>query len=275
MKRILLAGLFITLLTSFVYAQKRTTPFGDTWTGEVVATNEVTREITIRYPDKNKTETFAGILEEGYKVRMKDSSQRELKVSVITPGTRIRVSYKKKQEDVGGRKVKVNKIYRVEFLGIDEYTRLREVLNLEPTIPVVVAESSKLPTADPLKIYLAIEQPYIKDGFAEWASQWNKKEAVKYGSIEIAPHPAGANISLVTYWGRDESIVMVPALFNDERDRVLRPFYPATAHMVVKDGEGLKVLWQSFLLLSPKKVEFYRGLFEKEIEKRMKARMKK
>ena len=275
MRRILLASLIVSLLPLPLCAQKRTTPFGDTWSGEVVKTNEVTREITIRYSDKNKIETFSGILADGYKVKMKDGSQRELRVSELAPGTRIRVSYKMKQQDAGGQKIKVNNIYRVEFLGIDEYTRLREALKIEPSTPVILAEASNLPTTDPLKIYLSTDPTYVKDCFVEWVREWNKKEALKYGSIELVSAPAESDISLVVYWGKDEMTIMAPALINDERSGTLSPFYPATAHIVAKDAEGLKVLWQRFLLLSSKKVEVYCGFFEKEIEKRMKARMKR
>ena len=275
MRRILLAGLIVPLLTNAVYTQKRSTPFGDIWTGEVVATNEITREITIKHTDKNKTETFSGILEEGYKVKMKDGSLRELRVSEIPPGTRIRVSYKTKQQVVGGQKMKVNIINRVYFLGIDEYTVLRDVLNLEPSLPVILAEAGKLPATNPLKIHLAIVQPYVKDSFAKWVDRWNKKEAAKYGAIELVTDPAASDISLVAYWGRDETYIMAPAMIYDQRSELLGDFYPATAHIVAKEAEGLKVLWQSFLMLSPKKLENYAGFFEKEIEIRMKARLKK
>lgn len=267
MRRMLLVVLVATLLANAVNGQKQTTPFGDAWTGEVVATNDATREITLRHSDKNKTETFSGVLEAGYKVKMKDGSLREPKVSEIPPGTRIRVFYKTKN--------KVNQIHKVDFLGIDEYTKLREALNVGPSAPVVVAESGKFPEASPLKIYVAVVQPYIKDGFAAWVDRWNKKEAAKYGSIEIIPDPAGADISLVTYWGKDESYILPPILLYDQRGDALDEIYPATAHIVAREAGGLKVLWQQFLFLPPKKLGNYTGPFEKEVEKRMKARLKK
>jgi len=275
MSRILLFALLVLLLTNAGYAQKRTTVFGDTWTGEVVATNEATREITIKHTDKTKSETFSGILEVGYKVKMKDGTLREVNVSEIPPGTRIRVFYKTKQQDIGGQNVRVNNIYRVNFLGIDEYTRLRDALNLEPSIPVILAESSNLPTINPLKIYLAIVPPYVKDSVVEWVNRWNKKEAAKYGSIELFSDPAGADIALVVYWGQDETVVFAPILDYDQRGNVLNPFFPATAHVVAKEADGLKVLWQRFVFLSPKNLGNYNGLLEREIEKRMKARLKK
>jgi hypothetical protein len=273
--RILLAGLMVFLLASLVSAQKRMTILGDAWIGEVVAASDATREITLRHPDKNKAETFVGILEEGYKVKTKDGSLRELKVSDMTPGTRVRVFYKKRQQEVGGQQVEVRSIYRVDFLGVDAYTKLREVLKLEPTIPVILAESGKLPAANPLKIYLAIEPPHVKESLVAWVDRWNKEQAAKYGSLELVSEPEPSDISLVVYWGRDETVVPLPAMIYDQRSGLTRDFFPATAHVVTKEPEGLKVLWEKFLLLSHEKSERAAEVFEKEIEKRMKARIKK
>ncbi|HEX8491526.1 MAG TPA: hypothetical protein VF658_01675 [Pyrinomonadaceae bacterium] len=280
MRRILLAGLVVSLLASFARAQKSMTILGDAWTGKVVATSDTTREIVIRAYDKDKTETFVGILEEGYKVKMKDGSQRELKVSEITPGMRIRVFYKTKQQDAGGQKTKVRSIYRVDFLGKDEYTKLREALNLEPSIPVIVANSRKLPTINPLKLYLSIEEPHIKDSLVEWVSEWNKEQAAKYGSLEIVPDPAQSDISLVVYWGADEMVAGLPLEFIDRSGR-RRELLPATAHLTTKEGEGLEIIWQKLTWLSPEKIKKSESSvrstvgIEKEMEKRLKSRAKK
>jgi hypothetical protein len=276
MRRIVLAGLVVFLLADFVCAQKRTTILGDAWVGEVISASDATREITLRHPDRNKMETFVGILEEGYKVKMKDGSLRELKVSEMTPGMRIRVFYKTKQQHVGGRGMKVHNIYRVDFLGSDEYTRLREALKLEPSIPVILAESGKLPTTNPLKIYVASEQPHIKDSFVEWVNRWNKEQAAKYGTIELVPDTLQSDVSLVIFWGTDETIMLLPAMIYNESSGRTHDFFPATVHIVVKEAEGLKVLWQKVTLVSHEKLEGAAAvLIGKEIEKRMKARLKK
>jgi hypothetical protein len=132
MRKILLAGVLVSLLSSSVCPQKRTTIIGDSWVGMVVSTNDATREIRLSHPDKNKTETFVGILKEGYKVTLKDGSLYELKVSEIRLGERVRVFYKTQTQESGGQKVKVHSIHRLDFLGSDEYTILRERLALPP-----------------------------------------------------------------------------------------------------------------------------------------------
>jgi hypothetical protein len=149
MKRILIASFITLTFFNLTLAQKRTTILGDAWTGEVVATDANTREITIKYVEKGKTETFTSVLAEGYQVKMKDGSSHDLKVSDIPIGTRVRVFSKTKEQDIGGRKVKINKISRIDFLGKDEFSRLRESLNLEPSATVTLVESENLPATTP------------------------------------------------------------------------------------------------------------------------------
>lgn len=267
MRRIVLAGLTVALLAGLARAQKRTTPFGDAWTGQVVSASETTREITLRADDKTKNETFVGVLEEGYKLKLTNGGERELRVSELTPGMRVRVFYKTKKQ--------VRSIYKIEFLGIDEYTRLREALKLGGAIPVAPAESGGLPAADPLKIHLAVVQPYVEQGFVEWVNRWNKKEAAKYGAIQLAPEAASADVSIVAFWGRDEDVALFPILMNYVDTGRQSTAYISTLHIVTKDAGGLKVLWQKALILPRDKPPRWEGVFEREIEKMMKARSKK
>jgi hypothetical protein len=274
MRKILLAGLLVSLLPNSVCPQKRNTIIGDSWVGIVVSTNDATREIRLSHPDKTKTETFLGILKEGYKVTLKDGSLYELKVSEIILGERVRVFYKTQTQESGGRKVKVQSIHRLDFLGSDKYTLLRERLALPPSIPVVLAKSGKLPTTNPLKIYVSIEQSYIKERFVNWVSQWNKEQSAKYGPLEILADPAQADISLIVFWGSDETVILFPLTLFDG-GRPIHSFFPATAYLTTRDDQGLKVLWEQLLMLSKEKPEAPEGRIEKEIERRLKARAKK
>lgn len=86
---------------------------GDTWTGEVAAVNDQTREITLTYPKKDKTESFTGVLQEGYKVGLKGGGDHELKVSEIPIGTRLTVYYMARWRKSEGKKVKYYEIFRV------------------------------------------------------------------------------------------------------------------------------------------------------------------
>lgn len=253
-----LAISFVTLFFfNLVTAQKRSTVLGDAWTGEVVATSNTTREITIKYDGKGNIETFTGVLIEGYKMKMKDGSFHELNLSEIPVGSRVRVFAKSKEQASGGTKVKIHLISRIDFLGKDEYARLREQLNLSASVPVTLVESKELPASSPLKIYLAIEDQRISESFIEWVNEWNKDNGAKHGSLEVVSNLADANVYLVRYSGSKLLVDIVPT---------------ATAFLAVPKNDGLEVIWKQAFVINSDQVTS--PAIEKEIEKRMKARRK-
>jgi hypothetical protein len=270
-------GTFLILLVlTFVpvaSAQKASTVFGETVKGVVVTANEATREITLAYPDKDKTQTFVAVLESGYQQKLRYVTFRELAISELNSGLRLRVFFKQKTEMVSGQKVKVAIINRIDFLGRDEYTILREILGLPPSFPVTRVESAKLPTGDPLKVYLSIPQPQIEKRFLRWVKQWNEYDARKYGRVEVVSDREQADISAVFFWGTDEmfDFVSFPMGFQGYD---LHEMSPGTAQLVTKDAAGLKVLWLKVVLETPERADELQGLMEKELEKRLKARAK-
>ena len=85
----------------------------DTWTGEVVSTDDVTREIILTYTNGKKSETFTGFLKDNFQVNMKDGSLKERKPSGIPKGARITVFYQAKTRKVNGSKVKYSEIFKI------------------------------------------------------------------------------------------------------------------------------------------------------------------
>ena len=267
----------VVLVLTFVpvaFAQKASTVFGETVKGVVVTADEATREITLSYPDKDKTLTFVAVLESGYKQKLRDGTFRELAISELKSGLRLRVFYKQKTEMVNGRKVKVAIINRIDFLGRDEYTRLREILDLPPSFPVIRVESATFPAADPLKIHLSVAAPQIEQRFLGWVKQWNAYDGRKYGRVEVVSDRAQADISAVFFWGTDEMFDFVSFPIGIQ-GYGLHEMSPGTAQLVTKDDEGLKVLWLRLVLETPERAGEFQGLMEKELEKRLKARAKK
>jgi hypothetical protein len=148
-------------------------------------------------------------------------------------------------------------IWRIDFLGADEFARLRDQLKLASSTPVIKIESNVLPTAKPLKLYLAIEDPKTAESLVEWVETWNKKDGVKYGSIQIVSDMSEADVLLARYRGSNLIVEIMPT---------------ATAFLAVPRGAGLEVIWrQAFVLNSDRHSS---PIIEKEIEKRMKARKK-
>lgn len=115
---------YLLLVSAFLHAQHGTASngyfpmgyAGDTWTGEVSAVSDANREIMLVHNDGKKAETFVGVLQQGYKVKLKkDGSLAELKVSTIPAGTRLRVYYMAKDRKVNGQKEKFYEIFRMDF----------------------------------------------------------------------------------------------------------------------------------------------------------------
>ena len=83
--------------------------------GEVSAVDEAKREITLVYKGQKGDETFVGVLQQGYQVKLKDGKTAVLKLAMIPLGTRLRVYYMAKNHKVDGRKEKFYEIFRMEF----------------------------------------------------------------------------------------------------------------------------------------------------------------
>jgi hypothetical protein len=269
MKKILLYSLIFLIGANIVCAQKKSTIIGDACTGEVTATNDTTREITISYDNKGKTESFVGVLNEGFQVKMIGGSFHELKVSEIPVGTCIRVLYRTKEEKVGGQKVKVNRIFGIELIPRDKYVQLREALKLPATTPVTLAESNPLPAGNPLKLYLVIDDQNVQRSFSAWVEEWNKDQGKKYGMIALAPDLAQADAVLVRHPGS-------VSVLN---------FRTAVNYLVVRKPAGLEVLWTIPVLVDggailsgqppldeKEKVEAASRRLEKALEQAMKHR---
>jgi len=119
MKRVFLAA--ILLATRPAFGQHGSAPpgyyppgySGDIWTGEVVSTDDTTREITLAYTNGTKSETFTGVLKDNYQVKMKDGSMKELKPSGIPKGARITIFYQAKTKKVNGNKLKYYEIFEI------------------------------------------------------------------------------------------------------------------------------------------------------------------
>jgi len=269
MKALLLAAVILGVGMSSIVAQKKSTLMGDIVVGELTGRDEASREITVKYPGKEGTEIFYGILAEGYKLKMEDGNRRDLKLSEIVPGLHIRVFYKADRQ-------KVNKISRIDVLGNDEFFRLRNQLSIDPTTTVAHAEKDGLPATSPLKLYLAIPYNHVQHQLIEWVDKWNRKNGDSYGKLESVSDLGQADILIVVARGADMQVLVLPMESSDGSGTIEGLWSHATSYLVVKDGGRLKVLWTGVApVFSGQKAEVSlktTELLTAELEKRMKAR---
>lgn len=270
----LLAVVILCGLIGPVVAQKKETLFGKFVIGEVTGANETTREITIKYSGKAGPEVFSGLLIDGYKLKQKDGSQRELKFDEITPGLRVRVFYKDDKEYISGQKKKIYRLVRFEFLGADEWVRLRDQLNIPPATAVAPAESDTLPSTGPLKVYVSAAYKRVLIYLAEWLTEWNQEHPGD--KLEVVTNLDQADVLLVVAKGSDTEVVLLPMIGYVNDEEIKGVWSEATSYLVVKDGERLKVLWTGIAKVFSTKngdtLSRSRGSVTSEFEKRLTAR---
>jgi hypothetical protein len=271
MKKPIVILIAIMVCSIQAFSQKGSTIWGDIFTGQVVTANEASRELTLQYAGKDKTETFVGALKEGYQIKMEDGSARELKVSELKPGTRIRVYYKKTSKEGSGQKRTTNVISRIEFLGVDEFARMRQLMKVAPSVPVILVESKTLPDADPLRLKIAGDDTVSSEKLMNWVGDWNKEQAKKYGAIRLVSDVEQADVTLVIHKGSESLAATVVPIIS--------------VFLVIEKPTGLEVVWKNpfFLwdstLITPS--VSYQGQRDgisrrsaEEIEKRLKFRHK-
>ena len=267
MKALLLITLLLGGATGSIQAQKKNTLMGNIVIGKLTVRDEATRQITLQFPGKEGTETFSGILVDNYKLRMEDGSESDMKLAQIEPGMRIRVFYKKDKN--------LNKIHRLDFLGNDEYSRLRNQLNVDPSTAVALAENNDLPVASPLKVFLAIAYADVHVHLVSEINTWNRKSGDSYGKVEFVSVWEHADVLIVVARGADSSVMNLPVLSPDGNG-IAGEFSHATSYLVAKDPAGLKVLWTSVgIVFRGRDTESSRRTVEStmsELEKRLKAR---
>lgn len=270
MKALLLTAIILGGAIGSNVAQKKSTFIGDIVVGQLTGRDEATREITVKYPGKEGPEIFSGILVDGYKLKM-DASRSDLKLSEIVPGMHIRVWYKTGREKVSGQKI--NKISKIEVLGNDEFFRIRNQLNLDPSMTIAHAEKDDFPAQSPLKVYLAIAIGSVHQHLVEWIDKWNRKNGDK---LEVVSDVEQADIFIVTARGADTMVAVLPITMGRDGTTIEGQFSHATSYLVVKDAGRLKLLWTGVGLVFSSPGEEYSNktneLVIAELEKRMKAR---
>ncbi len=151
-----------------------------------------------------------------------------------------------------------------------EIARLREILNVPPSTPIVPSKSP-LPEVSPIKVFIAVGQDQkIHNAFTKRMNEWSKKDGLKYGVIEIVSNVSDADVILARYAVR----------LND----VSPPSYTAPlipmrsySYLIIRKPDKLEMLWRMVLegYYDVTDTERVGDVLRKEFFKRMKARSKK
>ena len=146
----------------------------------------------------------------------------------------------------------------------EELARLREHLSLPDSTSLKLANSSALPTDRPLKVYIATGLDMgVRNNFSKWLDEWNKKDARKYGTVEIVTKLSQADVILARYTVREKVTdrtetysTPVPATVYDPatNSTVTRPVprtyslsysrVPVYAYVIGRKQDGYEILWR-------------------------------
>jgi len=105
-----------------------------------------------------------------------------------------------------------------------------------------MANSPDLPTADPLKVYIAAGFDMdVQKRTVERIDEWNKKDAKKYGALTVVTELSQADVILAHYSDRDRPISRVHG--NDKTVNTTT-YIPGNSYIIVPKGQGYAVLWR-------------------------------
>jgi hypothetical protein len=149
----------------------------------------------------------------------------------------------------------------------DVLPKLRELLKVPPSAQFRPVKSNSLPAADPLKLCVeAIEDPDVRSALVEWVRKWNKENGHNYGSIEVVPDPALADLSVFRVTG--PSRISSPKLTG--KDQIVE----ADGAVLVRKPPDVEVWgsWKETITVGEYKLAA--RLIGEQIEQRMKQRAK-
>lgn len=110
---LLAVGAFLLLATCLQGQHSAGTGY-DAWTGWVISVDSQTRQITLKAINASETQTFTATLKKGLRVKRRDGSETELKMSEISVGSLREAFYTQKARKLDGEKEKFYEIYGLD-----------------------------------------------------------------------------------------------------------------------------------------------------------------
>jgi hypothetical protein len=146
----------------------------------------------------------------------------------------------------------------------EEIDRLREHLSVPADVSIELADSSALPSARPLKVYLALGLDVgVRGNLVKWIDDWNRKDGRNKGAIEIVPELSEADLILARYTVLDRitdrtetySATVPGTVYDPGSNKVItRPVphtysdsysvVPVFAYIIAREPKGLRILWR-------------------------------
>ncbi len=122
-----------------------------------------------------------------------------------------------------------------------ETVKLHDLLNVPPSTSIVPSTSS-LPGNSSLRVFIAVgSNQKIQNAFTRGINQWNKKDGLRYGVIEVVSHLSDADVILARYEVR-----------LNPRPHSLDTFPPIVPtlsylYLIARKPDKLEILWRKII----------------------------
>lgn len=154
----------------------------------------------------------------------------------------------------------------------DELTKLRDFLKVPASVSIVPSRSA-LPGGGSLRVYIATgDDNDLNKVFVRRISEWNKKNELKFGHLEVVPEISQAQVVLAWYSVRIEKVTQPP----DDTPSDQRICCPERnySYLLVRTENGFEILSRIIIegYSSPSEADSRGNSLRGELFKRMKAR---
>jgi len=159
-----------------------------------------------------------------------------------------------------------------------EMATLRGYLKVPDTVPIAPTKTPRLPTERPLVLYIdTAGDAGAANELMQLIQETNKKQADKFGTIEVAPDASKANLLLIHYEvagtrrkATDTTNAMDPALGRGQTRNVLKA--DVCGYIVARKPDGMEILsrYKKEITLGERRQEL-RDAFAKLLKEQIKS----
>lgn len=166
-------------------------------------------------------------------------------------------------------------IGKLEKMNDEERALLRKGFKMPEAASIIVVKDKTFSTGVPLKICLeTILDPQVREDLNSWITEWNKKEADKYGTLEIVSDSLQSDISVLRYLHPLPPSDPISAMFWDDPKGKRHSLIPVYSYLMVRKADSLEILWRKVDLTYKEEHEFSAKLLADQLKKLMKDRAK-
>ncbi len=166
-------------------------------------------------------------------------------------------------------------INKLEKINDEERALLRKGFKLPDSATITEVKGKSFPSGVPLRVCVdTILDTNVRQNVINWITEWNQKEADKFGKIDIEPDSLQADVSVLRYLHALPPTDPISAMTWTDPKGKLQKLIPVYSYLMVRKADGLEILWRKVDLTYQEEHEFSAKLLTDQLKKLMKERSK-